>query len=443
MKTTRIAAAVAALFAATAFAGEGHDHPAPSLHLNLGSLLALNDQADAWRRWAEDFSNEMRTSMGTMFSTRIDSSRVVKNAPYSAEVITENNQPLADGNVISKRTSGKIYRDAAGRTRQESGGDGKNPAIYINDPVASQRIILTPGSKRAVISPRTFTMASPHGEKKERSVIRINGQELRVEDGKAFLDGKEITGTKEIKVGGKEIRIEGDRITVDGKEMGGGKRVVTTTVTGADGTTREEVRVQILSGDDGNKQLFVMPVPPVPPVPPTPPGAGVTAPLPPIPPIPALPAMSWEGMGRLGKGVTTSMGAKDFDGVRAEGKKTTWTIPAGEIGNRSPIEVTSESWYSPELQLTVYSRYNDPRKGESIYRLAGIKRTEPSADLFRVPEGYESMSKEVEREKARKEREKDRQMQNLQREQERLNREQERLQRERERIQKEKERLQG
>lgn len=440
MKTTRIAAAIAALFAATAYAGQGHDHVASPFNFEL---LAANDTADAWRRWAEDFSNEMRTSMGTMFSTRVDSSRVVKNAPYSAEVITENNQPLADGNVISKRTSGKVYRDAAGRTRQESGGDGKQPAIYINDPVASQRIILSPGSKRAVITPRTFTASNPHAsvEKRERSVLRINGQELRVENGKVFLDGKEIPGN-EIRMGDKQIRIDGDRITVDGKELGGGKRVTTTTVTGADGTTREEVRVQILSGDDGNKQLFVMPVPPVPPVPPSP-ITGHVHPIPPVPPVPALPAMNWEGFAKMGKGVVTSLGTKDFDGVRAEGKKTTWTIPAGEIGNRAPIEVTSESWYSPDLQLTVYSRYNDPRKGESIYRLAGIKRGEPSADLFRVPEGYESMSKDAEREKARMERDKERKLQNLQRDQERLQRDQERIQKETERLKKERERLQG
>jgi hypothetical protein len=40
--------------------------------------------------------------------------------------------------------------------------------------------------------------------------------------------------------------------------------------------------------------------------------------------------------------------------------------------------------------VTVYSRHNDPRTGESIYRLASIKRAEPQADLFKVPEGYET-----------------------------------------------------
>ncbi|HET7400308.1 MAG TPA: hypothetical protein VFJ62_00960, partial [Usitatibacter sp.] len=53
-----------------------------------------------------------------------------------------------------------------------------------------------------------------------------------------------------------------------------------------------------------------------------------------------------------------------------------------------PINVTSESWYSPDLRVTVYSRYDDPRTGESIYRLAAIKRGDPAADLFRVPADY-------------------------------------------------------
>jgi hypothetical protein len=67
---------------------------------------------------------------------------------------------------------------------------------------------------------------------------------------------------------------------------------------------------------------------------------------------------------------------------------TVWTIPAGKIGNKNPINITRETWTSPDLHVTVLSRYNDPRSGESIYRLASIKRGEPSADLFKLPEGY-------------------------------------------------------
>lgn len=74
--------------------------------------------------------------------------------------------------------------------------------------------------------------------------------------------------------------------------------------------------------------------------------------------------------------------------MRAQGKATTRTIPAGEIGNRNPIVITTESWYSPELQVTVYSRHSDPREGETVYRLSNIRRGEPAADLFKVPEDY-------------------------------------------------------
>ena len=74
----------------------------------------------------------------------------MKNAPYSAEMITEANQPLADGNVISRRTTGAVYRDGEGRVRQETGGDGRERTIYINDPVAGKTFVLSPGSKKAV-----------------------------------------------------------------------------------------------------------------------------------------------------------------------------------------------------------------------------------------------------------------------------------------------------
>jgi hypothetical protein len=120
--------------------------------------------------------------------------------------------------------------------------------------------------------------------------------------------------------------------------------------------------------------------------------------MPPMPPIPGVQTMRFEHFG-LGKGTTTSLGTKTFDGVKAEGKQVVWTIPAGQVGNRAPINVTSETWYSPELQVTVYTRYNDPRTGESIYRLAAIKRAEPSADLFKVPADYKVRGKVKEKDK--------------------------------------------
>jgi hypothetical protein len=48
---------------------------------------------------------------------------------------------------------------------------------------------------------------------------------------------------------------------------------------------------------------------------------------------------------------TESLGKQSVEGVEAEGSRTTVTIAAGEIGNERPLEIISERWYSPELQL--------------------------------------------------------------------------------------------
>ena len=88
------------------------------------------------------------------------------------------------------------------------------------------------------------------------------------------------------------------------------------------------------------------------------------------------------------KTTTTEQGTWDFEGVRAEGKRRSYTFPAGEIGNKNPITVTSETWISPGLQVTVYSKQSDPCSGDSIYRLANVKRTEQPLSLFIVPADY-------------------------------------------------------
>lgn len=85
---------------------------------------------------------------------------------------------------------------------------------------------------------------------------------------------------------------------------------------------------------------------------------------------------------------TESLGKQNIGGVEAEGTRTTVTIPAGEIGNERPIEVVSESWYSPELQIVVMTKHSDPRFGENSYRLTNIDRSEPARSLFEVPAGY-------------------------------------------------------
>jgi hypothetical protein len=44
---------------------------------------------------------------------------VVKNAPYSADAVTQSTQVLGDGNRIEQSTTQKLYRDSQGRERRE------------------------------------------------------------------------------------------------------------------------------------------------------------------------------------------------------------------------------------------------------------------------------------------------------------------------------------
>ncbi len=85
---------------------------------------------------------------------------------------------------------------------------------------------------------------------------------------------------------------------------------------------------------------------------------------------------------------TESLGKQVIEGVEAEGVRSVITIPEGRIGNDRPIEIISERWYSPELQTVVLSKHNDPRFGETVYRLTNINRAEPAQTLFEVPADY-------------------------------------------------------
>jgi hypothetical protein len=92
--------------------------------------------------------------------------------------------------------------------------------------------------------------------------------------------------------------------------------------------------------------------------------------------------------GTAGNPTEEILGTRQFEGVKALGRKTTSVIPTGQIGNDRPIEITDERWESPELRMLIYSRNSDPRTGVVEYRLTNINRSEPPADLFTIPPDY-------------------------------------------------------
>ena len=87
-------------------------------------------------------------------------------------------------------------------------------------------------------------------------------------------------------------------------------------------------------------------------------------------------------------GIEESLGSQVVNGVMADGTKVTHTIPAGDFGNDRPITSVTESWYSPELHLTVLYKRTDPREGDVTTQYTGIKRGEPDPTLFQLPAGY-------------------------------------------------------
>jgi hypothetical protein len=106
-----------------------------------------------------------------------------------------------------------------------------------------------------------------------------------------------------------------------------------------------------------------------------------------------LPAGKWEESSRQVK--HEDLGTQVIEGVSAEGRRETVTIPAGQIGNERPIELVTEIWTSPELHTVVLRKHSDPRVGETVFRLTDIKRGEPDAALFQPPSGAKIKSEQM------------------------------------------------
>jgi hypothetical protein len=268
--------------------------------------------------------------------------RVVKGAPYCADAELESVQPLADGNRIVRRQTTRLCRDGDGRTRQEVDKAGRR-IVYLRDPVAQEGWVLDPERRTAR---RLGLHRALPGIEFDSSAWRDFEQRMR-DWAKGF---------------GERMRREG-------------------------------------------ASTAAPPAPPMPPMPPTPaviadephdvhmqvlrvdPPGGLPA-LPMVAPLP--PGVAWRAQlgAPRGPGATTPLPARDLEGVRANGERTTWTIEAGTIGNEKPIVITREVWTSPDLMLTMLTRDADPRTGETTYRVKNLRRAEPDAASMRVPGDY-------------------------------------------------------
>ena len=210
--------------------------------------------------------------------------RVVKNAPFSADIVTESTQTLPDGNHIRQTSTVKVYRDSEGRTRREqapnlaglSGSSAMPSLVFIHDPVAGVSLALNANDK---------------------------------------------TGTRSTFTAGR------------GGPMGMGR--------GQAGPRSDQAAARPRRSPANNPNIK-----------------------------------------------TESLGTRSFDGVMAEGHRTTMTIPAGQMGNDLPIQIVTETWYSSDLQAVLYQKRTDPRNGETVTQYSNISRAEPSRTLFDAPSDF-------------------------------------------------------
>ena len=263
---------------------------------------------------------------------------LVKGQPFSAEAVSESVQTLADGNRITRKWTNKLYRDGQGRFRREgSSGTG----TVFGAAVAGDNNV-------TVIDPAGGRFYVDTDDKTVRVLTAPNSYVFRTGSGQGATV---ISGTNAAKIQ-EELKARGATgVTVLPAE----RATVLSTGNGAENLIQVE-RLAAAAAGGGSGQ------------------GGVIA--------PSIGASSRYDVR------TESLGTQDFEGVMAEGTRTTTTIPADAIGNERPIEIVYERWYSKELQMIVYSKHSDPRFGEQTYRLTNINRSEPDPSLFEVPQGY-------------------------------------------------------
>ncbi|HEV7643181.1 MAG TPA: hypothetical protein VGO50_04495 [Pyrinomonadaceae bacterium] len=273
------------------------------------------------------------------------SEKVVKGAPFYAEVSNESVQTLSDGNRIVRTSNAKMYRDSEGRFRRDGAvNSGANTIGYysgvmattITDPVSGTKFILNDKDKTV----RKWAIKLPFAFKgEEYEKLRTKLKELSTTDSKMSPQAM--------------VELE-KKLAVQGKMM-----TIVTTPSAQSPAAQAELEKALVG-----KIAVAATVP----------GGELTV------------LHSGEGSGYAFN--TESLGTKNIEGVEAEGTRNVTTIPAGAIGNERPIEIVYEKWYSKDLQLIVYSRHSDPRYGDQVYKLTNISRSDPDPSVFTIPGDY-------------------------------------------------------
>lgn len=257
--------------------------------------------------------------------------QAVKNVPYALDIVKERQQILGDGNQIIQRSTAKGYRDSAGRTREESVDDkGELKLVVIKDPEAGIHWVLNPKLKTA------SKMTVPAKRARTSFTVPRDGKPQLVER-RMLADGSE-------------------QISMHPLPAPDGSAV-------QEGTARAAMHF-------------------------TPGPTMVTHSMTMLPQMSPLVSGAFGDMKWARNAVRRDLPPREIDGIKATGLMRSYEIPAGEVGNRNAIVVSDETWYAPDLRITLLSKHSDPRTGDSVFRIENLKREEPAASLFAPPSDY-------------------------------------------------------
>lgn len=133
-------------------------------------------------------------------SEMLSDGKIVKGAPFSATVLTESVQVLADGTRISRKMSATFQRDSEGRTRREQKLESVGPfaivgepphLVFINDVVANTRYVLNLNEKVARQMP-----TNPPPQMRPLPEPPTAGAAKTEALGKQVIEGLEAVGTR-------------------------------------------------------------------------------------------------------------------------------------------------------------------------------------------------------------------------------------------------------
>ena len=190
--------------------------------------------------------------------------KVVKGAPFSADIVTESIQTLADGNRIVQRSNTRMYRDGEGRVRREEERGSDSPNISITDPVSGLSYSLDPEKRVARQAPhiagfgimelqktvQALAMRVPPDAADKLKALAAPQQEIerKIEEAKLFRGSFERGVPEQVKVEQLPARnIEGVRAE--------GTRRTTTIAAGAIGN---ELPIEIVSEEWTSPDLKIL-----------------------------------------------------------------------------------------------------------------------------------------------------------------------------------------